>query len=88
MIKDLLQELGKDVIYFNPPVIIKLSPHRELTKIGVVTSVVGTDIIWYRDSQDNWNEIKDNLMYKDYIVNSIYQQLAIMIYEKSKKGNL
>lgn len=86
-IKDLMQEMGKDVIYFDTPIVIKLSPHRELAKIRVITSVVGTDFIWYRDSQETWNQITENLMYKEYIVNSIYQQLAIMNY-KNKKGNL
>lgn len=78
-IVDLLTNDMEEVeIIFDTLLKIKTTPHHHLMDIAGV-GVDCNDRLWAKDGRQNWVEIHDRLMYKDCILESLYQRLKPML---------
>jgi hypothetical protein len=69
-------------IVFDTLIVIKTTPHYHLMDISAV-SVDEGEKLWVKTGRNSWMKIDDHLLYRDYILGSLYQRLKIVLTEKA-----
>lgn len=76
----LTHDMKETEVIFDSLLKIKTSPHHLLCEISGV-AVDGNDRLWIKNDRNNWTEVTDRLMYKNYILSSLNQRLKLLLTE-------